>query len=200
MLQERHAVPPAKPEARRIRSDMFGDSPGIIEHLMDGLYGDLGHARRLDMIVQQVGDHPSGTSGGEPVQQNPLLVRHQAAVQAYIGPAGLAANRKRELMHVGTQIADSVLRSRGGMRHDRNPCRTDPFPCRHTRLELKPGGSQVEVVWLGCSSDPIDAMRNPLEQPVAREPRERARSDTGLMGLLARTKTPLPLSNIEQAL
>jgi hypothetical protein len=106
------------------------------------------------------------------MKQYPLLVRYQAAVQSHIGPTGLAANRKRELMHVGTQIADSVQRSGGGVRHEGNPWRTDPFPCRHTGLELKPGGSQLDVVRLGCASDPIDTMRNPLEQSVVCEPCE----------------------------
>jgi len=200
MLQQRHAIPPAKPEAPRIRSDTLSDSRRIVEHPMDDLRGDLGHARRLDMIVQQVGDHPPGASGGKSVQQNPLLDRHQATVQSHIGPAGLAANRKRELMHVGTQIADSIQRSRGGVRHEGDPWRTNPFPCRHTRLELKPGGPQLDVVRLGCASDPIDTMRDTFEQPIAREPCERARSYAGLTGLLARTQTPLPLGNVEQAL
>jgi hypothetical protein len=75
-------------------------------------------------------------------------------------------------MHVGTQIANSIQRSRGGVRHEGNPRRMHSFPCRHTRFKLKPGGSQLEMVWLGCPTDPVDAMRNALKQPIVCEPCE----------------------------
>jgi hypothetical protein len=58
MVQQRHAVTPAKPQAHRIRRDALGDDPGIVEHTMDDLGDDLSHARRLHMVAQQVGDHP----------------------------------------------------------------------------------------------------------------------------------------------
>jgi hypothetical protein len=56
------------------------------------------------------------------------------------------------------------------------------------------------MVWLGSPTDPIDAVRDALEQPIAGETRERARAHAGLLRLLARAKTPLILSDSEESL
>ncbi len=86
------------------------------------------------------------------------------------------------------------------MRHERHVARAYPLPSRDTGLKLKPRRPQLEMVRLARPPNTVDAVRNALEQPIVGEPRERARADTGLLSLPARTKTPLPFGDVKQAL
>jgi predicted DNA-binding protein (UPF0251 family) len=61
MLQQRHSVPPAKPETPRVRSDTFGDSPGIVElptdYEMQEVYATIAalpEDRRLALVAVDV--------------------------------------------------------------------------------------------------------------------------------------------------
>lgn len=84
MLEQRYAIIPAKPEASRRRRNALCNRGRVVKHPTDDLRRDLSHARRLDMISEQVGDHPPSTSRGKTVQQEPLRLRHLTAVQTHI--------------------------------------------------------------------------------------------------------------------
>lgn len=53
------------------------------------------------------------------------------------------------------------------------------------------------MVWLGGPTDPVDAVRDALEQSVTGEAGERARAYAGLPRLLACAKTPLLLGDVK---
>lgn len=83
------------------------------------------------------------------------------------------------------------------MRDERHIGRAHAYPRRRVGLELKPCRPQREVVWLRSPTDPVDAMRDALEQPVKGEARERARAYASLLRLLACAKTPLLLGDVK---
>jgi hypothetical protein len=53
------------------------------------------------------------------------------------------------------------------------------------------------MVRLCSPTNPIDTVRDALEQPVTGKARERAGAYTGLLRLLARAKTPLLPGDVE---
>jgi hypothetical protein len=152
------------------------------------------------VIVEQVADHPRGASRGKTVQQQLLTSGHPATVQAHIGPTRLAPRRERELVHVGTEVANPIQRRRRGVRDDRHIGRTHTLPRRRARIERKPSHPQPKMIGLGRPTDPVDTVRDTLDQPITRQTRERTRGHPGLLRLLTRAKTPLGLSNIEESL
>lgn len=108
MIKQCHTIAPAEPEASRRRRYALSDRARVVEYPPDNLSCDLSHALWLDVIVEQVGDYPAGDGRWQAMKQEPLSARHVAAMQAYVNPTSLATRRKRELMHVGTQIANAV--------------------------------------------------------------------------------------------
>jgi hypothetical protein len=200
MVEQGHAIIPAEPVTSRRRGYALRNRAWVVEDPLDDLCRDLSHACRLDVIVEQVGDHATGAGRGKTVQQQPLPARHLAAVQAYVGPAGLASRRKRELVHVGTQIADAVQGCSRGMRDECHIGRAHTRPPRFVGLELKPGRPKLEMVWLGSPTNSVNAVCDTLEQPVTGEARERACAHPGFPRLLSRAKTPLLLGDVKEPL
>ncbi len=200
MVEQRCTVAPAEAVTRRRWRHALGDRVRVIEHPANDLCRNLSHARRLDVIVEQIGDHPPGAGRGKTVQQKPLTIGHPAAVQTHIGPARLTPLREHELVHIGTEVANPIQRRSRRVRDHRHIGRADTLPCWRTGIELKPCRPQPKVIRLSRPSDPVDTVRDTLDQPIAREARKRTHGNPSLLRLLARAKTPLSLGDVEESL
>src|SRR5918992_4479550 len=86
------------------------------------------------------------------------------------------------------------------MGHESDVWIIEPHPCRCGRVELKPCGTELEVIRLTSPADAVHAVGDSLEPPVLEEAGEGAWRDAGLDGLAARYEAPLLLRYGEKPL
>jgi hypothetical protein len=70
-----------------------------------------------------------------------------------------------------------------------------PFPRRDFGCELEPSGAQGQLVSPGHADEPVNAMRHPFEYAAADEACDGCWRHVYRIGLPARDKTPLILSD-----
>ena len=141
----------------------------------------------------------AGRAVGRPPTRTALLRRHPTAVDAHVGAPRLASRRDGELVDVGPQVADAVQAGRRRVGDDGDVGVLEPLPGRPGRVELQPGGSELEMVGLGRPPDSVDTVRHPLEEPRLDEPRQRPPGDAGRAGLLEGDQAPLPFGDVSNA-
>lgn len=165
----------------------------MIEDAIEHLDGDLRHAVGVDVVAEQVADHPPCPGHREPAKEEALLVHDPTPVDPHVGPPGLAAARQGELVDVRAEIADAVQGRRGRVRDDREVVVIETLPGRSPRIELQPRGAEAQVVGLRGAPNAVDAVRDALEQTGLDQPRDPAPADVGRPGLLEGDQAPLAL-------
>jgi hypothetical protein len=82
------------------------------------------------------------------VNKGSAIFWHATAMKPNIRSARLAAMGKRELMHIRTEISDTVQGSRRGVGYDSDVRVVEPFPGRMIGVELEPSTAKAEMFWL----------------------------------------------------
>jgi hypothetical protein len=100
---------------------------------------------------------------------------------------------------VGTQVADPVKARGRGVGDDGHVGIVEALPGRLGRIELEPGGAELEVIRLGSSPHAVDAVCHSLEEAGLDKSRQGAPGYGGCTGLLERDEAPLPFGNVAEA-
>jgi hypothetical protein len=84
VIEQRDAIASRQTKPRRVRGEAFCDHPGVIKALVEDLSRDLSNAGRIDVVSQQVTDHPPGPHYRKPAKQDPAIGGHPPSVEANI--------------------------------------------------------------------------------------------------------------------
>jgi len=91
-----------------VRCEALCNNSGIVVDLIDDFDRNLGNAVRIDVVGEKIADHPPSSCRREPVEKGSTAFWHATAMKPNIRSARLAPMRKRELMHIRTEISDTV--------------------------------------------------------------------------------------------
>lgn len=172
LIEEPDPVVPFKAEPLGIRGDCLGNHSWEIKDPFQDLTRDLGHGIDVGVVGQELPDHPACPGRRQPAEQDPSLLRHPAPVDANVEPPRLASPRDRELMDIGAQVTDSVEAGSRGVGHHGDVRIVKALPGWVRRVELEPGGTEVEVIWLRCAAHAVHPVRDSLEETDLHEPRQ----------------------------
>src|SRR5665213_41972 len=124
-----------------MRAERVGERAWIVVDLSHRLHDNAGDGFRVLAIVEEVGRDSGGSRDRKSPQFYPFAGLQSSDVQPHIGPAGLTSLRKREVMLIGGEVADSV---EGGCRSVRDGSISDcAFPSGHLGSELQPSGTKI---------------------------------------------------------
>lgn len=103
-------------------------------------------------------------------------------------------------MNISPKVAHAVQRRRTSVGNDSDLGIIESFPCRPTRIELEPGGPQLQMVRLSSPSDAIDTMCHALNESRLGQARDRTPADSRIIGLPKGYQTPLALRYVTNTL
>ncbi len=75
-------------------------------------------------------------------------------------------------MDIGPQVADAIEAGRRGVGHHGDVRVVKALPGWASRVELEPGGTEVEVIGLRRAAHAVNAVRDSLEETDLHEPRQ----------------------------
>ncbi len=185
-------------EAVSIGSDEVSDNPWVVETPCDDLSGHLGDSGRFDVISEKVVNHPSGSRGGDAAENDALRTGDTTAVEANIGPGGLASSGKGELLNVCPKVTHPVERRGGRMGHHGDVRVVQARPRRSGGVEPEPRSSEGQMVDFTGGADAIHALGDAFEEPFGTEVIKSASAETGLPSLPSGNEAPLALRNVGQ--
>lgn len=102
-----------------MRRKRLRDHARVVEDPLEHLGSDPGDAVRIDMVGEEVADHPAGPRGRQASEQDALLTWNAPQVDPDIAASCLAPPRQRELVDIGPQIADPIEGRGYSQRNDR---------------------------------------------------------------------------------
>jgi hypothetical protein len=112
-----------------------------------------------------------------------------AVVETHVRSTRLSPDRKRELVAIGSQVPEAVYRGSGPMGDD--TLYRSSVPGEDSWCELKPGGTELEVLHRRSTSELVDPLSHPLEHRGGSQALNSGRRDTRLLGLAASHESPL---------
>ncbi len=110
VIKESNAITTWQIEPCCVRSDGFSNNGRIVKDLINHFCCDLSNLSRVNVVCQEVANHPAGTRHRKPAQDEPELIWHLAAMKTNVRSRSLASHRECELVHVRAQGTDSVQR------------------------------------------------------------------------------------------
>jgi hypothetical protein len=172
---------------------VLGDDRRGVEPTIDNLGRDVRYRAGIDVVSEKIANHPASAGAWEPVEKDPLLLRHYAAMEPHVPATALPADGKRELVDISSEIPDAVEVGGRGMRDNRDVRIVESTPSRLARVKLEPRSAEPKMVGLASTTDPIHPVSNPLDPTVLDETGERGLGNARLTGLPPGDKAPLLL-------
>jgi hypothetical protein len=200
MVEQGNAVVRRESEPGRVGSDVVHHGSRVVEHAFQHLDGDLRDCVRVDVVGEEIADHPPCPGGGQTTHDDAILAWDGAAMQPDVRAPTLAPDRERELVDVRAQVANPVQRSGGRVGDDSDERVIEADPCRLGRVELQPCRAQCGMVRRPGAADTVHAVADTLERSGPSETGQRGPRHTGPLGLLASDQPPLGVGDVHETL
>ncbi len=175
-------------------SERLRETAWVVVDAADRVSDDVSHRLGVLSVSEQISRDPRRQRDGQAPKRDPLVIPHSTVVEAHVGPTRLPPNGKRELVTVGGQVSKAVQGSGGSVRDD--TLGGGPLPCGDSRRELKPRGTELDVVRRRRPRETVHTLSYALQCGVGSEALEGGRRDTRAVGLTARDKSPLVLGDV----
>ena len=122
---------------------------------------------------------------------SPIRFRHHTAMNADIRTSALFAARYRELEDIRFNVPETMQRSRGSVRDDRDTRSDNALMRRHLRVEREPCRLQAAMPIKRNSGNHIQAMLKSYQRALLSEPSQLRCRDAQAASLWRGQQTPL---------
>src|SRR3990172_909865 len=192
--QQRDTVTAPESESGCMRSQGVGERPGRLVRRSYGVGDHVRHRLGVLIVVKKIRHDPGGSGHWQTAKRDPLPLTQWSLVETQVRLPSLPPRRQGEFVSVRGQVAETVYRRGGPVRHD--ALVRGALPGAHIRSELEPCRTKLKAIGGWRTGEAIHTVGHPLKDAFGCQPLQGGPRDAGKLHLAARQEAPLVLCDL----